>query len=69
MDKKLKLFVWEGNGVLSDYTDGLICVLAENLEQALKLINEKCKYCSNHFDASNYKIIEKPEAFFVWGGG
>jgi hypothetical protein len=67
--KKLKLFVWEGKGVLTDYTDGMICVLAENIEQALKLINKKCDYCQSSFNASNYKIIKKPEAFLVWGGG
>ena len=66
---ELKLFVWEGGGVLTDYTDGMICVLAENLEQALKLIREKCDYCFDSFPADRYKIIEEPEAFLCWGGG
>ena len=36
---KLKLFVWEN--VLTDYTSGMICTLAENLEQAFDLLYEK----------------------------
>ena len=67
MTKKLKMFVWEN--CLTDYTEGMICVLANDLEEALKLIKEKCDYCQSSFDTSNYKIIEKPEAFLVWGGG
>lgn len=67
--RKLKLFVWNEPGTLQDWTNGMICVLAEDLEQALKLIKEKCNYCQSSFDASAYKIIEKPEAFLCWGGG
>lgn len=65
----MKLYVWEGDGVLEDYTSGMICVLAESLEQALQLIEEKCNWCMNSFSANDYKIIEKPEAFVCWGGG
>ena len=32
--KELKLFVWEGDGVLQDYSSGMICVLAYDLEEA-----------------------------------
>ena len=67
--KKLKLFIWEGEGVLTDYTDGMIAVLAEDHSQALKLIEEKCNYCMSAFPVNGYKIIEKPEAFVCWGGG
>lgn len=28
--ENIKLYVWEGEGVLTDYTDGMICVLAHN---------------------------------------
>lgn len=41
MTEKLKLFVWEGRGVLQNYTSGMICVLAHNLEEALRLIEKK----------------------------
>ncbi len=63
----LKLFVWEG--VLTDYTHGMVCVLAEDLEQAIKLIKEKDDVAAGCMDMSNVKVIEKPEAFVVWGGG
>ena len=65
---KLKLFVWEGPEVLTDYASGLICVLAENLEQAVKLIAEKCDYAEGSYPASQFRVIEEPEAFVSWGG-
>lgn len=67
---KLKLFVWEGQGVLQDYTPGMVCVLAENLEQAIKLIGEK--YESYYFSSipfEKYKVYDQPEAFACYGGG
>jgi hypothetical protein len=36
---KLNLYVWEG--VLTDYTNGMVCVLASSEEQAFELIYEK----------------------------
>ena len=49
MKKQLKMYVWED--VLTDYTSGMVAILAEDLEQA-KEIAEKidptyrvCKYC------------------------
>ena len=68
-NKKLKLFVWEGDGVLTDYTNGMICVLAYDLESALKLINEKYNYAMGDFPVNDYEIIEKPESFACYGGG
>ncbi len=65
----MKLYVWEGDGVLTEHTDGMICVLAESLEQALSLIREKYDYCMTSFPADRYKVIEQPEAFLCWGGG
>lgn len=69
MDESLKLFVWEGDGVLTDWTDGMICVLAHNHSEALKLIEEKCDFCMSSFPVNGYQVIEKPEAFVCWGGG
>jgi len=62
----MKLFVWEN--VLIDWSSGMVCVLAENLEQAIKLIKEKDDLAASTMDMSNVKVIEKPEAFIVWGG-
>lgn len=36
---ELKLYVW--TGVLTDYTDGLVCVLATSEKQAWNLLYEK----------------------------
>lgn len=68
-EKKLKMFVWEGDGVLTDYTNGMICVLAYDLEEALKLIRKECDYCMGSFPVDKYKIVTKPEAHLCWGGG
>ena len=60
----MKLYVWKD--VLCDYTCGMVCVLANDLEEALKL-----------YDALNMGeklgsptlIVTEPAAFAVWGGG
>ena len=68
---KLKLFVWEGDNVLQDWTSGMICVLAPNLEEALKLIEEKESVAvgTGSFPVNDFKTITEPEAFLCWGGG
>ena len=69
MDSKLKLFVWEGEGILQDWTSGMVCVLATNLKQAFDLIREKYDdYYLNDLARIEPKIIEEPEAFAVYGG-
>lgn len=68
-NKKLKMYVWEGSGVLQDYSSGMICVLATNFEEAVKLVTEKCGHCTTSFPINQYKVITKPEAFVCWGGG
>ena len=65
----LKLFVWEGEGVLTDYSDGMICVLAESLEEALKLIEHKSATAKRCFPVDAYRVVTEPEAFICWGGG
>lgn len=64
----MKLYVWQGEGVLQDYTSGMICVLADSLEEALKLIEQKSPYAMNNFPVNEYEVVEKPEAFMCWGG-
>lgn len=78
---RLKLFVWED--VLTDWTSGLICILAESLEQAMELLKKKNHTAwwvlngepeNRDFKGiykliKNPKIVKKPEAFVVWGGG
>ena len=65
--KQLKLYVWEG--VLTDYTSGMICILAYDLEQAKELLLKKYPaYYADDF-GHPHKEITEPEAFAVYGGG
>ncbi len=68
MTKELKLFIWEGRDILSDWTDGMIAVLAYDHAHALQLIEEKCNYCMSAFPHDKFVVVEKPEAFVCWGG-
>jgi len=104
----LKLYVWEN--VLEDYTSGMVCVLANNEEEAFNEIWKKdtlaWSLLQNIFDSMSWgseeiksmegkkgdlcelqrkylkqegiilhpnrikpKVITKPEAFVVFGGG
>ena len=70
----MKLFVWEGEGVLTDYTDGMIVAMAQNLERALAAIEKKCSY-AKAFPPNPTQVIdlgnatEHEEAWVCWGGG
>jgi hypothetical protein len=66
-EKELKLFVWEGDGVLRDYTSGMICVLAHDYDEAMKLIEKKYPEYIQSFPPTQYEIITKPEAFCCYG--
>jgi len=74
MKKTLKLFVWKD--VLTDYTSGIAFALAENVDEARKLILEKYEkeqsYVSDMLVSdlnTEPLIIENKEGFYVWGGG
>ena len=66
MRKELKLFVWEN--VLTDYTEGIMFALAENADEARRLISEKMEYDSCELKIEPREISEK-EGFYVYGGG
>lgn len=67
IERGMKLFVWED--VLTDYTSGMICILAHNLEEAKELLLKKYEtYYANDF-GKPHKVITKPEAFAIYGGG
>lgn len=59
-----------GDGVLQNYTSGLIVVVARNLESALKLIEEKYPYSINNFPVNKYKVysVDEENVFLVEGG-
>ena len=63
----MKLFVWED--VLTDWSEGIICVYAENELQARQLLLEKDNLAAKRVENITPKVITKPEAFVVWGGG
>lgn len=72
--KDLKLFVWED--VLTDYTSGIAFALAENVEEARKIIFDRFEkeesYLSDTLKsdlASEPKVIDNKEGFYIWGGG
>ena len=69
--KKLKLYVWEGDGVLQDHTPGMVCVLAHDWWEALTLIQQQCSYCLQNMPVLDCKVVEldHPEAFICFGGG
>lgn len=72
----MKLFIWEGDGVLTDWTNGMIVALANDLQEALTAIEAKCNYCMSLFPGHKpSQIIEvgisdaKADAWVCWGGG
>jgi hypothetical protein len=71
---EMKLFVWKD--VLTDYESGIAFALAENVDEARKLILEKYEkeqsYISDLLVSdlnAEPLIIENKEGFYVWGGG
>jgi hypothetical protein len=63
----VKLYVWEG--VLCDYTCGLACVLAHDLEEAGALVVAKYPEWANQLPLAKVRVVNAPEAFAVHGGG
>jgi len=68
VSKKLHLYVWEG--VLTDYTAGIMFALAESPEEARVLIRKKHgeKIWSCEIDQEP-RCVDLPEGFIVFGGG
>lgn len=72
----MKLFIWEGEGVLEDYTSGMVVAIAPDLEAALKAVEVKCDYCMDSFPTHKPSQVidleEDPnhiEGWVVYGGG
>jgi len=63
----MKLFVWEN--VLCDYTCGLAVVFAEDETQARELMIEYFPdYVINELPFAKCRVVEQPDAFYVYGG-
>ena len=68
MNNNLKLYVWEG--VLVDYTEGVMFALANNVKEARKILLEKDYSSSVKRDLKQRpKVYTTPFALTVWGGG
>lgn len=65
--KKLKLFVWEG--VLTDYTDGIMFAFATDREHARELLLKECDDIPEDILRIEPEEVIKPKAFVLWGGG
>ncbi|HXE51285.1 MAG TPA: hypothetical protein VN663_23100 [Ramlibacter sp.] len=70
----MKLYIWEGEGVLSDYTNGMIVALAPDLETAFAKIAEKCDWADGAYPHAPTQIVDldnqpASEAWLVHGGG
>ena len=72
----MKLFIWYGDGVLQDYSSGMICALGHDLQEALEVIRKECDYCMGSFpNDMPTETIEfgrtrrPPRAWICWGGG
>jgi hypothetical protein len=70
----MNLYIWEGDDVLTDYTDGMIVAVAENEEDAHKAILEECSYAEDSYPATPtrvipFEMIKEPKAWVTWGGG
>lgn len=64
----MRLYVWEG--VLTDYTDGIVIALAKDKRHAWKQLKEKstCTYDSVKADGVEPRCISKPEIIVLYGG-
>lgn len=74
--EEVKLFIWEGEGVLQDYTSGMIVAIGIGLQDELLAVEKKCPYCMNSFPAHKpSQVIElgdasaSPGAWNCYGGG
>ena len=67
MENNLKLFVWEG--VLTDWSSGIMFALATDVEAARAEVLKVCNYVPEEDLAQEPTVYEVPIGFAVWGGG
>lgn len=68
MAKKLRLFVWEG--VLNDYSAGIMFALAHDEDEARRLVREASANSPSVVDDSEKKpdVYDAPRGFYLYGG-
>lgn len=73
----MKLYVWHGEGVLQNYTSGIVVVLAASAEEAWKVLEAEdhtAAWCLRGCDGGNTQIdpeefdLDTARAFVCWGG-
>jgi len=64
--KKLKLYVWEG--VLTDYTDGIMIAYATDAKHARELLLKECDWMPDEDLAKEPREITSAEGIVLWGG-
>jgi hypothetical protein len=75
LEPSMKLFIWEGDGVLTDYTNGMIVAMAPDLEGALQAIKAKGECCMGSFPPIPTETVEigsvitESRAWVCCGGG
>lgn len=62
----LKLFVWDG--VLTDYSSGIMFALAHDVDEARRLIVKACDYVIEEDLAKEPTVYTTPVARVLWGG-
>lgn len=71
--RKMKLYVWNDESTLCDYTHGLIVAVAYSLESALKAVEKEHPCYMRSFDNANpthvIELPSEPRAFVCHGGG
>jgi len=71
----MKLYVWEGPGVLEDYSTGMIVALAESLPAALRAVDRTAGMVIDDARSHDPQVTDlgpvrkRPRAWLVWGGG
>ena len=67
--KKMKVFVWEG--VLTDYSNGMMVSVASSVEEARAALMKECDYIPEGDLNQQPKELDLSEAvgFVCWGGG
>lgn len=69
-EETLKMFVW--TGVLSDYTSGMVCVLAHSKEEAYDIVRKTESLSDSskgEILAMEPETVSKPSLVCVYGGG
>ena len=71
----MNLYVWEGSGVLSDYTNGMIVAIGNDLQEAVAAVKSVCSYGAFP-EGSPTSVVKigrpkglRPMAWYVHGGG